>query len=198
MLQNRWLSAQRRPAGLNRRRALCISAASFLFLTLLHLPQASAQAVAAAAADGVNIMVGVSGSGDYLQYGEHKMLGYTVFSDFNTRQRFGVEAEMSHVQWRQTANVQTTTYLAGPRYYFHRGNWQFYAKALVGRGEFDFPYQYASGSYLVVAPGGGVDYRLNRFLHLRPLDVEYQRWPQFTFGSMSAMSIRVGIMARVY
>ena len=71
-------------------------------------------------------------------------------------------------------------------------------KALAGVGEFNFPYNYATGSYLVVAPGGGLDYRINRLIRIRVADFEYQLWPQFTYGSMSSFGVSTGIRVRIF
>jgi len=69
---------------------------------------------------------------------------------------------------------------------------------LVGFGLFNFPYNFAHGSYLVVAPGGGVDFRLNRRFRVRLVDFEYQIWPQFTYGAMSSVGVSAGIRYRIF
>jgi hypothetical protein len=69
---------------------------------------------------------------------------------------------------------------------------------MVGFGEFNFPYHFAHGSYLLVAAGGGVDYRLSRRWSVRLADVEYQNWPQFTFGSMTSVGVSAGIRYRIF
>jgi hypothetical protein len=153
------------------------------------------------AADRGGLMISVGGmfSGNYVQYGERKMLGVSGFVDFDTPRRLGIEGEASFPMFHQTANVHDEVYSIGLRY--HRNlsrKFQPYAKALVGLGEFNFPYNYAQGSYLVITPGAGIDYRLSRRIHVRAFDVEYQLWPQFTYGSMSAASVSSGIRVRVF
>jgi hypothetical protein len=159
---------------------------------------AAGQVVQAGRADGDTLFAGVTGSGYYLQYGERKMLGFTGFVDADTRRRYGLEAEGSWMTFHQTANVHASTYTIGPRYRIVLGRYQPYAKALVGIGEFNFPYNYAHGSYLVIAPGGGVDFRLSRRIRFRLADVEYQYWPQFTYGAMSSISVSTGIRFRIF
>jgi hypothetical protein len=126
------------------------------------------------------------------------MLGITGFADLDTRRRLGIEGEARWLVFHQTADVHATTYLIGPRYHVNMGRFQPYAKALVGIGQFNFPYNYARGNYLVVAPGGGVDYRLSRRIYLRLADVEYQYWPQFDFGAMTSVGVSSGIRVRIF
>jgi hypothetical protein len=159
---------------------------------------ASGQVVPAADAGGLMLSAGATASGYYLQYGERKMLGVTGFVDADTRRRLGLEGEARWLVFRQTENVHVSTYAIGPRYRMNIGRFQPYAKGLVGFGEFNYPYNYAHGSYLVVAPGGGIDFRLNRRIHLRLADFEYQYWPRFTFGAMSSFGVSSGIRVRVF
>lgn len=159
---------------------------------------ASGQVVPAADAGGLMLSAGATASGYYLQYGERKMIGVTGFVDADTRRRLGIEGEARWLVFRQTDDVHASTYAIGPRYRMNIGRFQPYAKGLVGFGEFTFPYNYAHGSYLVVAPGGGVDFRLNRRIHLRLADFEYQYWPQFTFGAISPFGVSSGIRVRIF
>jgi hypothetical protein len=166
------------------------------FLALAH--RSSAQVVPSADAGGLNLSAGATGSGYYLQYGERKMLGVTGFVDLDTRRRLGIEGEARWLVLHQTADVHVATYAIGPRYHVNMGRFQPYAKALVGIGQFNFPYNYAHGNYLIIAPGGGVDYRLNRRIYLRLADVEYQYWPQFDFGAMTSVGVSTGIRVRIF
>lgn len=142
---------------------------------------------------GYTVSAGVTGSGYYLQYGQRKMLGVTGFVDVDTRRRLGIEAEGRWLELHQTANVHAETYSIGPRYHLNFGRFEPYAKGLVGFGSFNFPYNYAHGRYFVVTAGGGLDYRLTRRITIRAADVEYQDWPQFTYGSMTSMGVSAGI-----
>jgi hypothetical protein len=153
--------------------------------------QAWGQVAESANAGGVTLSVGGGVSGYYLQYGQIKNIGFTGFVDADSIRRFGIETEGRWLEYHSTADVHVETYLAGGRYHFNIGRWQPYAKGLCGLGRFHFPYNYADGSYFVVAPGGGVDYRLNRHWSVR-VDGEYQYWPQFTFGAMSSGGLSVG------
>ncbi len=166
-----------------------------LFLIVLALAAGRtvlAQSRESANAGGVSVWVGGGISGYYLQYGGVKSLGLTGYVDADSIRKFGIETEGRWLEFHQTSNIHAETYLAGPRYHFDLGRFQPYAKGLVGIGNFNFTYNYAHGRYFVIAPGAGLDYRLNHRLSLR-VDGEYQYWPQFTFGPMSSGGVSVGI-----
>jgi hypothetical protein len=164
---------------------------------------AGAQVVYSGDEGGITLTAGGTASGYEVQYGEQKLLGIAGVADLDTRRRFGVEAEGRWLMFHSTTQTQATTYLAGPRYHFSRGKFQYYAKGLVGVGHFTFPYNYAQGNYLVIAPGGGVDYRWKRKISLRLADVEYQIWPQFTYNgntyeSMNSYGVSVGVLYHIF
>jgi len=133
-----------------------------------------------------------------VQYGEQKLLGVAALVDVDTTRRFGLEAEGRWLQFHQTNDLNVTTWMAGPRYHFTKGRLQFYVKGLVGIGQFNFPYNFAHGNYLVVAPGGGVDYRWSRRISFRLADVEYQYWPQFTYGAMTSVGVSAGVRYHIF
>ena len=165
----------------------------------LGMARPAAAQVTPSADNGSFLMsAGGTASGYFLQYGERKMLGVTAFVDVDTIRHFGFEGEGRWLVFNQTESVTTATYLAGPRVHMSVGKFQPYAKGLVGVGEFNFPYNLAHGGYLVVAPGGGVDYHLNKKVILRLADFEYDYWPQFTFGAMKSYGISSGIRVRIF
>ena len=159
---------------------------------------AHGQVVAAGDAGKLTITAGATGTGAYLQYGERKMVGITGFVDLDARSPFGVELEGRWLEWNQTAMVHAETYSIGPRYHKDFGKLKPYAKGLLGYGDFNFPYNLATGKYLMVTAGGGLDYHLTNRIYLRTMDVEYQYWPQFTFGAMSSFSVSTGFRVRVF
>ena len=159
---------------------------------------ASAQVIPTGDGGGFKLSAGATASGYHLQYGDREIVGVSAFADLDTKRRLGIEAEGRWLVFRQTQNVNAATYLGGPRYHLNLGRFQPYAKGLVGIGQFNFPYHYAHGNYLVVAPGGGVDFRLTRRIRLRLADFEYQYWPQFTFGSMTSFGVSSGLVVRIF
>lgn len=136
-----------------------------------------------------------------LQYGQHWILGAGAFADANLTWRYGIEGEATWSRWRQQSQTYDTTYLVGPRYRFTGlDNYRFspYAKFLIGDGFFSFPYHAGTGNYFVMAPGGGIDYHWKSRFDIRLCDVEYQIWPQFSFGSVSNLSASAGLRYRIF
>jgi hypothetical protein len=138
------------------------------------------------------------GSGSTLEYGQRKMLGITAFADMDTKRRIGIEAEGRWLEFHQTANVHAETYSIGGRYHLDLGRFEPYAKGLIGFGDFNFPYNYAHGRYLVVTAGGGVEFRWTPRVYVRAADFEYQDWPQFTFGNMTTFNVSTGLRVRIF
>jgi hypothetical protein len=159
---------------------------------------ASAQVVYSGDKGGFSITAGATASGYEVQYGQQKLAGIAGVVDVDSRRRIGVEAEGRWVLFNSPDQTQVKTWMGGPRYYFARGKFQVYGKGLVGIGQFTFPYTYAQGNYLVIAPGGGVDYRWRRKISFRLADFEYQMWPQFTYGSMNSYGISVGVKYHIF
>lgn len=160
---------------------------------------ARAQVTPAGDKGGLTISVGALGSGAWLQYGNRKTIGLTAVVDADTRRRIGIEGEARWLEWHQSAGVHAETYSIGARYHFDfKSRFQPYAKGLVGEGNFNFPYNLASGHYLVLTAGGGLDFRLNRLVYIRAADFEYQDWPQFTYGNMNTAAVSAGLRVRVF
>jgi len=166
--------------------------AFLLALGLLLTRTASSQVVYSGDKGGFSISAGATGSGYEVEYGQQKLLGIAGFVDVDTTRRFGAEGEVRFLMFHNPDQLETRTYMGGPRYHYSKGKFQFYGKGLVGFGQFTFPYDLAHGNYLVIAPGGGVDYRWKRRIAFRG-DVEYQIWPQFTYGSMNSYGVSAGI-----
>lgn len=167
-----------------------------LFCSMAARPAHGQAAESADAGHGL-LWAGAGASGATLDYGQRKMLGPTVWVDLDSMRRFGFEGEARLLDYHQTADVHAETYLGGMRYHLNYGRFQPYLKALVGEGHFNFPYNYATGNYLVVGYGGGLDYRLNGRFKARA-EIEVQQWPQFTFGSMNSYAATMGLRYRIF
>lgn len=165
------------------------------------LGSAQAQSSEAATGDWSSLAVGGSVNATRLQYGQRWLIGGTVFADADFTWRYGIEGETNWEVLRQVENTHATTYLFGPRYqlagFGPNAQWRPYVKFLAGDGYFDFPYNYAWGNYFVMAPGAGLDYRVNSRIRLRLFDVEDQYWPRFTYGSMTNLSVSAGVRYRI-
>jgi hypothetical protein len=167
--------------------------AILLALGMMLTRTASSQVVYSGDKGGFRLSAGATGSGYEVEYGQQKLLGVAGFVDLDTTRRFGVEGEARFLMFHNPDQLETRTYMGGPRYHFSKGKFQFYGKGLVGYGQFTFPYDLAHGNYLVIAPGGGVDYMWKHRIAIRVADIEYQIWPQFTYGSMNSYGVSAGI-----
>lgn len=154
---------------------------------------AGAQALPTATGPGQSIVIGVGASAYRIEYGQRWLGGPQAWVDYNPLLRLGIEGEARLLDLNEDLGTHASTLLVGPRVVLFRGGVEPYVKALVGSGHLSFPYRYAQGNYLVVAGGGGVDLHFGSRLQIRLFDVEYQRWPEFTFGSMSSFGISTGI-----
>jgi hypothetical protein len=178
--------------------ALDCACAMILAAAALAPCAAWAQSLPSGNRGGLALSAGAAGSGCYLQYGERQMLGASAFVDADTRRRLGIEAEGRWIEFHQRADVHAETYSVGVRYHLDFGRLQPYAKGLAGLGNFNFPYNLASGHYLLVTAGGGFDLAAGRRFQFRVADVEYQYWPQFTYGAMSSATVSAGLRVRFF
>jgi hypothetical protein len=160
--------------------------------------QARAQVVPQAMAGGFRLSAGATATGSYVQYGERKLLGYSAFVDAETHRRLGIEAEGHWLEFHQVEDVHVETYSVGLRYHMNFGRFQPYAKGLIGFGDFNFPFSYAHGRYLVATAGGGLEYHWTNRLRIRVADVEYQDWPQFTYGAMTSVGVSAGLKVGIF
>ena len=158
---------------------------------------ARGQALPTAETSGAYFAVGAMGSISQMDYGQRTVGGVTFYADLNRTWRYGAEFQVQS-QFKQENGTRETTFLAGPRVCFRSRGLIPYVKVLVGQGRFDAPYNYGVGRYLVYAPGAGLDWDLTRRVRVRLINVEYQSWPQFTFGQMHPYSASAGISVRVF
>lgn len=157
------------------------------------MPGAVGQVAPASYGGNQTVWVGGSVSAFNLDYGHRDLGGGTVFAETNLNDHLGLLGEASWLEYHQFADTHFSTYLGGPRFNFNtRGDWEPFIKALAGGGLFNFPYNYAHGSYFVVAGGGGLDYHMARRVNMRVVDFEYQYWPQFSFGAIHPYGVSVG------
>jgi hypothetical protein len=151
------------------------------------------QARPTATGPGSLVTLGATASAFQIDYGDRYLGGLGIYADVNPTWRYGIEGEARFLRINQEADTHLSTYLAGPRISLRPHRINPYVKVLVGLGKFNFPYDYAYGSYFVVAPGVGVDYRLNQRFKIRVIDFEYQEWPGFTFGAIRPYGFSTGI-----
>ncbi|MGA3131275.1 MAG: hypothetical protein ABSD59_10770 [Terracidiphilus sp.] len=179
-------------------RGILFAAPILILFSFGWSPSASGQTHEAGDMARPSLWAGGEISGYRVQYGERNMWGATVLVDADSAYHLGLEAEGRWLEFHQTANVHLETYMIGPRYHVSMGRFEPFVKGTVGFGNFSFSYNYASGRYLVVGAGGGVDFRLNRRWSARLAEVQYQDWPDFTFGAMNSVGVSSGIRCRIF
>src|ERR1035437_8344618 len=108
---------------------------------------AHAQVMPAADAGGMRLSAGGTVSDYVLGYGKVKVLGASAFVDVDALRHFGFEGEARWLVFHlkadrngPAADEHAATYMIGPRYSRYYGGFQPYAKALVGFGQFNYPY----------------------------------------------------------
>ncbi len=179
-----------------------IQAAAALGIAVLACAtlRCSAQASYAATGPGSYVTLGATFAGfNSGQYGNTLIAGGTLFLDANLYRRVGIEAEARELNLHETEGLRETNYLIGPKLSLKGRRFRPYAKLLVGRGDFRFPFGYAYGKYFMIAPGAGIDWRVNhsRF-SFRLLDVEYQVWPDFKpFGEIHPYGASAGFSYQI-
>ena len=170
-----------------------------LVLTLACVSVLYGQAAPTANGPGSYVALGATFSGYESDYGQTLLGGGTLFVDANLYRRIGVEAEARISRLHSTDDLRESTYLVGPKISTHGRSLRPYVKFLVGRGEFNFPFNYAQGSYFVIAPGAGLDWRIGRGrLMIRVIDFEYQEWPMFSYGAIHPYGASTGISFGIF
>lgn len=149
-----------------------------LFPVLLH-----AQAVAPVTPKLATLSVGGFFSFGQMDYGQHHNLGIGAYGDFDYRVwrnvGVGVEGEARFLNFHEKSGVSSQNFLGGPRVTYQVGR-RFlpYGKFLVGGSRFKYPSFISTQTYTYTtfAYGGGLDYKVNSHITVRPADFEYQHW----------------------
>jgi hypothetical protein len=153
------------------------------------------QVGAAATVGGIPVVVGGGMSDFLLDWGPgQRMEGITAWADLYPRDLprkldgLGIEVEGRDTNFGRPAGIsrmRQDTGLGGAIYAWNRyRNFRPYGKFLFGIGSIDFPpatgSTYSHDAFLVLAPGGGAEYRVWKHVWVRG-DYEYQIW-RHTFG----------------
>lgn len=184
------------------------SAFLLLLLALSAAVSAYAQAAESATNRQLRITVGVMGSGfnpndggtsTYFA-GANYLIGPGTYVDVHFTHWFQLEGEARWLRFNEYAGEYQDHYLLGPKIPIHRfGRADLYGKVMIGTGKMTFPFDYGYGTFTALAYGGGVDYKLSQKFTLRPIDFEFQQWPQWLSGSaLYPYGFSVGIGYRVF
>lgn len=130
-----------------------------------------------------------------------KWHGYGAYVDLGIREHFGVELNF-HQLSGSDPTLYERTFQAGLMY-LHPMRFRFvpYAKAMEGRGIFNFAavnasgqsYQLANVGYNTQSLGGGLDLRLRPGLNVRLFDYEYQIWDNFPPNKLHPQVVSFGL-----
>jgi hypothetical protein len=175
-----------------------LRSASLLIVLLAIAGRALGQASPTATGPGTYLNVGVMGSLYKVNYGQATPGGVSIYADFNPTWRYGAELRAQSLRYHEQFGRKTDTLLVGPRFSIRDRTLVPYARALVGIGRYTFPYGYGTDTSFVVAPGAGVDWRVNERISVRLIDAEYQMWPQFAFGSMHPYGVSAGVSIQLW
>jgi hypothetical protein len=159
--------------------------------------QMHGQALTTASGGGSYVSVGGGLAAMQAVYGQQLLTGGMLYVDSNLTPRVGLECEARLLRWNSGEDVTESSYLAGLRIATSDRRLQPYGKVLFGVGRISYPFHYATGSYLAIAPGAGLDYQLGGRWAVRIVDVEYQQWTHFTYGGMHPYGVSSGISFRV-
>lgn len=173
----------------------------FAFLVVLmagyQMRRCEAQALPTASGPGMSVSIGGGYTAMESDYGQRLLGGAMGYLDANISPSFGGEAEVKFLRNHTDEDVDESTYLAGIKYALPNRRLQPYVKVLAGVGQITFPFRYATGSYLVIAPGAGIDYHFPGRFTARLVDFQYQDWPQFTYGALHPYGISAGLSFRL-
>jgi hypothetical protein len=153
--------------------------------------------VVAAGRGGAHVVAGGFFSAYSPDYGPNELYGLGGFVDLNLHGHLGVEGEMRFLRFNQVYDVHEDNYELGPRFRWRFGRWEPYGKFMIGNGQFNFPFSYGHGGYLMLVPGGGLDIHYHRFT-IRAIDYEYQHWVNFQNSSLSPDGFSSGIAYRIF
>ena len=117
--------------------------------------------------------------------------GFAAYADFDFRSHLGVEAEF-HQVYSTTGNQSfQRTYEIGSRYFRTYGPLVPYAKLMIGRGDFNYPFGQTQLGYNMFAAGLGADYKLGPYLRVRG-EYEFQKWTSFPNAGLTPQIVTIG------
>jgi opacity protein-like surface antigen len=119
------------------------------------------------------------------------LVGESFYATFDMRHRWGGEFDFHNVKPTTDSTIYERTYEIGPRIFILRDPFKPYAKAMIGRGVYNFSQSRANIAYNIFTFGGGVDVAVRRSLNVR-VDYEYQNWMGFPLGTLHPSVVTIG------
>lgn len=128
---------------------------------------------------------------DYSDYNPNSLKGFAFYTTLDLGHHLGGEFNIHEGKSGGGDQLYERTYEIGPRYHRSYGIFEPYAKAMYGRGVFNFPNNAANLAYNLFAIGGGTDIRVRPYLNVR-VDYEYQFWRGFPPQGLTPQFITIG------
>ncbi len=129
-------------------------------------------------------------------YGPKYAKGLAIYGNFDVIHNIGIEGDIHFASLITPTDIGENTYLLGPRYTYRYHRLAPYVKVLFGVGQFQYQQgTYGKGStdtYGLYAFGGGLDVRATHRLSVRPIDFEFQRWPNYAPNGLTPFVLTVG------
>ena len=125
---------------------------------------------------------------DYVQ---QTFPGFAAYADFDFRPHIGIEGEFHQVYSTNGDQSYERTYAIGGRYFRTYGALVPYVKAMVGRGDFNYPFGQTELGYNLFAAGVGADFKLGPWLRVRG-EYEFQKWSSFPNGGFTPQIVTIG------
>lgn len=128
------------------------------------------------------------------------LIGIGGYVDAQFSRWFGVEAEGRWLRFNQFNDIHQDNYLLGYRLPVQQLKfWNFtpYGKILVGYGRMSFEFNDAHGRFTDIAYGGGLDMHTGGRLIIRPVDFEYQQWPDWLGSTLHPWGVSAGVGWRI-
>jgi hypothetical protein len=129
------------------------------------------------------------------------LFGAGVYADLRMTRWVGIEGEMRWNRFNSYVDITEDNYLIGPKVPIHEFTKMGitpYGKALFGLGRMNFEYNEAYGRFADIALGGGVDMRMSKRWTFRPVDFEYQLWPNWINGTLKPYGVSAGIAYKIF
>jgi hypothetical protein len=134
--------------------------------------------------------------------GSVNLNGYGLYADLDLKYHLGLELDFHQLSGIDPI-LYERSYEVGPRFIWPiHERFVPYAKAMYGRGVFNFPgkgnsnaveVQVANLAYNIYTFGGGIDLRILPGLNVRIADVEVQRWENFPVKNITPMVFSFGV-----
>ena len=136
--------------------------------------------------------IGVGYSPAKSGYGQQTFQGVGAYANLDFTLHLGLEAEFHQINSTSSDQSYQRTYAIGGRYFRTYGPLVPYAKAMIGRGDFNYPFGATNLGYNLFAGGVGADIKLGTYLRVRG-EYEFQKWSSFPNGGLTPGIFTLGV-----